>query len=86
MTFRLNEKVLFQRVADETVILEPGTGQYFTLDAVGTFMLEHIQAGLTTIEVTDKVVSTYAVEKPKAEQDLMDLIMQMQRSGLMVAV
>ena len=86
MTFRLNDKVLFQKVVDETVILEPETGQYFTLDAIGTFMLEQIQAGLTLVEVTNKVISTYDVQKPKAEQDLRNLITEMQRSGLVVAV
>lgn len=86
MTFKLKEKVLFQKVVDETVILEPETGQYFTLDAIGTFMLEQIQAGLTLVEVADKVISIYDVKKPKAEQDLKNLIAEMQRNGLVVAV
>ena len=83
-TYQLIDNVLFQKVDNETVILEPTTGQYFTLDPVGTFMIENIQLGKTVQEVIESVLTTYNAAAAEVESDLKALITNMVSQGLLV--
>lgn len=82
--YRLAQDVLFQKVAEETVILEPETGEYYTLNAVGTFMIEQLQQGSSTAEAIDLVLEKYQVDKTEVSQDLAALITQMLKQGLLI--
>lgn len=84
--YQLIENVLFQKVDNETVILEPETGQYFTLDPVGTYMVENLQLGQTFSKVIESVLSTYNTSKTEVENDLQELITNMLSQGLLVEV
>ena len=85
-TYKLIDNVLFQKVDNETVILEPETGQYFTLDPIGTFMIENLQLGLTLSQVTENILKTYKASKNEVETDLQDLINNMVSQGLLMEV
>lgn len=82
--YRLAQDVLFQKVAEETVILEPETGEYYTLNAVGTFMIEQLQQGSSTAEAIDLVLEKYQADKTEVSQDLAALITQMLKQGLLI--
>lgn len=86
VTYQLTENVLFQKVAEETVILEPETGEYYTLNAVGTFMVEQLQQGSTKANVINAVMTKYEADKTEVEQDITALITQMLKQGLITAV
>ena len=86
VTYQLAENVLFQKVAEETVILEPETGEYYTLNAVGTFMVEQLQQGSTKANVINAVMTKYEADKTEVEQDITALITQMLKQGLITAV
>ena len=62
---------------DETVILEPENGHYFTLDPIGTFMIENLQSGNNIEQVIQSVKSTYNVSAREVEKDLQALITKM---------
>jgi hypothetical protein len=83
-TYQLADNVLFQKVVDETVILEPETGEYFTLDSVGTFMIEQLQSGATFGETLDKVRASYDTNGADIEHDLSKLLSEMKLKGLMI--
>ena len=83
-TYQLANNVLFQKVVDETVILEPETGEYFTLDSVGTFMIEQLQSGATFEETLDKVRASYDTDGADIEGDLSKLLSEMKLKGLMI--
>ena len=85
-TYKLMNNVLFQKVDNETVILEPETGQYFTLDPIGTLMIENLQLGQTVEQVTENVLKTYEAPKNEVEADLQDLINNMVSQGLLMEV
>ncbi|MGV2870729.1 PqqD family protein [Colwellia sp. E150_009] len=85
VSYQLAENVLFQKVAEETVILEPNTGEYYTLNAIGTFMVELLQAGRTQAEVINTVLEKYQVEQAEVTQDLEALVTQMLNQGLIIA-
>ena len=84
--YQLAENVLFQRVADETVILEPETGEYYTLNAIGTFMVEQFQQKNTIEAVIALVLENYQAEEAEVTQDIEELLTNMLKQGLFVKV
>lgn len=76
--------MLFQKVMDETVILEPENGTYFTLDPVGTFMIKNLQLGKNIEQVIESVKSTYDVSTSEVEADLNALITNMLEQKLLI--
>lgn len=85
-TYKLAENVLFQKVAEETVILEPETGEYYTLNAIGTFMVEKFQQGDSKEKVINAVLAKYQVDESEAIQDINELISQMLKQGLFIEI
>ena len=83
-TYKLADNVLFQKVQDETVILEPETGEYFTLDGVGTFMIEQLQSGSSVADTLLAVSASYDTDGADIAADLKRLISEMQQKGLMI--
>lgn len=86
VNYQLAEDVLFQKVAEETVILEPETGEYYTLDAIGTFIVEQFQQGHSKIEVIDLVLEKYQANKAEVANDIDELLEQMLKQGLLISV
>jgi len=84
--YQIKENVLFQKVVEETVILEPNTGEYFTLDPIGTVMVEKIQDGLTFDEVVNSITDVYDVEAEEVENDLNQLISEMKDKDLLTEI
>jgi len=82
--YQLVDNVLFQKVMDETVILEPENGHYFTLDPVGTFMIENLQSGNNIEQVIQNVKNTYNVSASEVEADLQTLITKMLEQKLLI--
>ena len=82
--YQLVDNVLFQKVMDETVILEPENGNYFTLDPVGTFMIENLQSGNNIEQVIQNVKNTYNVSASEVEADLQTLITKMLEQKLLI--
>jgi hypothetical protein len=82
--YKLADNVLFQKVAEETVILEPETGEYFTLDAVGTFMIETLQSGNNITQTLLAVSDNYDTNGADITTDLSNLVEDMQQKGLLI--
>ncbi|PCI52715.1 MAG: hypothetical protein COB45_11840 [Gammaproteobacteria bacterium] len=86
VSYRLAEDVLFQKVAEETVILEPETGEYYTLNAIGTFIIEQFQQGHSKTDVIDLVLETYQADIAEVTQDIDALLTQMLKQKLFILV
>jgi len=86
VSYQLAEDVLFQKVAEETVILEPETGEYYTLNAIGTFMVEQFQQGYSKAKVIDLVLEKYHANEAEVSQDTEELLAQMLKQGLLISV
>lgn len=82
--YQLVDNVLFQKVDNETVILEPENGNYFTLDPVGTFMIENLQQGKNLEQIIESVKSTYDVSANEVEADLNELLTNMLNQKLII--
>lgn len=83
-SYQLADNVLFQKVADETVILEPNTGEYYTLNAIGTFMIELFQQGKSKADVITSVLENYQVDQAEVTEDVETLVAQMLKQGLLI--
>lgn len=81
--FKIRDGVLLQKLDDEIVLLEPDTGNYFTLDAVGAFMLERLCAGFDCNEIIQQTLTVYDALYERAQSDLNRLIEDLQREGLL---
>ena len=82
--YKLADNVLFQKVAEETVILEPETGEYFTLDAVGTFMIETLHSGQNITQTVLAVNDNYDTTGADILSDITNLVGKMKHKGLLI--
>ncbi len=82
--YKLTTSALFQEVMDEAVILDSQTGQYFTLDAVGTLMVQTLAKGQNIQQVVSAVEQHYEATEQQIKTDLLDLVAQMQEKGLLI--
>lgn len=85
-SYKLADNVLFQKVAEETVILEPETGEYYTLNAIGTFIVEQFQQGHSKADVIKVVLDRYEATEGEVEQDIDTLLTQMLKQGLFITI
>jgi hypothetical protein len=82
MPYTIKTNLLLQAVADETVILDPITGNYYTLDAVGTRMVELLQETGSIDAVVAGVVAEYESVDTIVRSDLQELLEAMAEHGL----
>lgn len=80
--YQIPEDLLLQEVQDETVILDPATGNYYTLDAVGSYMLKHYRHTADLEDTVAKVVKVYDVAPATVRRDLQRLLREMAARGL----
>jgi PqqD family protein of HPr-rel-A system len=82
MALVLKEGLLIQKVVDEVVILEPESGDYYTLNEMGALMLESLQKGLSSSDIADKLSKEFTVEASQVKQDLHQLLIDLSECGL----
>lgn len=68
--WQVSDDAVANPVGGETVILHLGNGQYFGLDAIGTWLWEGLKAGKLPSEVCDEILAAYDVERAEVERDL----------------
>lgn len=66
----------------ETVILHFDKGVYFGLNDVGTIVWNQIQSPHTVQEICDAIMREYEVSKDRCEQDLVQLLEELCKQGL----
>jgi len=76
------ESVLYREVGGESVLLDLESSRYFALDEVGTRIWMELAAHGSPRRATAEVVRRYDVEGENAERDLLDLLAQLAREGL----
>lgn len=81
-TYQLKPDLLLQKVADEMVLLEPESGEYFTLNSVGADMLELMQQGKSAPEIAQHIATDYDVPTAQVQADLDELLKQLEEANL----
>ena len=69
-------------LADETLILQLETGNYFRLNQVGTATWEFIQESHTVREIYLEILARYEVDSLRWERDLYGLLEGMREAEL----
>jgi hypothetical protein len=82
MNVVLKQGLLIQKVVDEIVLLEPESGDYYTLNEMGALMLEYVQKGQTETEVISHIQQTFNATAEEIKQDLQNLLNELQHCGL----
>lgn len=80
--FLLSDQLLVQPVGNEMVILDPETGNYFTLDAIGTRMIELFREEGQMNQTAARVAEEFDASVATIQADLEKLLQQMAAHGL----
>jgi hypothetical protein len=81
-SYHISEKAMFQEVENESVILDLDSGEYFTLDNIGTRMLQLFRDEPDTHKVAARITEEYEVDSEQAHADLIGLLDRMVSHGL----
>jgi len=78
------EQVLARQVGDETVMLDLANGTYFGLDPVGARIWQLLVEGETLEQVCDIMTGEYEVSRDDIERDVLNLVEELAKRGLIV--
>ena len=81
---RMNNDVLFQELHGEAVLLNLKSGVYFGLDAVGTRVWQLFEKHELLADIAEAIVAEFDVPEERCSTDLLALIADMEREGLVV--
>lgn len=77
-----NDDVLFQEVGGEAVLLNLGSESYFGLNEVGTRIWALLGEGNSLQDVFDILCAEYDVTPEQLQSDLLSLVDEMAKAGL----
>ena len=82
---RIATDVVMQDVAGESVLLDLRTERYYGLDEIGTAMLAAVRDGGTAQAAYEAALAGYEVDGQTLERDLLELLQELVRHGLLEA-
>ena len=80
--FSIPSSVLFTTVDEDVVLLNTRSNMYYALDEVGARFWNLLSAGRTLREAHRSLLEEYEVESNQLEQDLLELLTDLQKNGL----
>ena len=80
---RLAKDVLMQKVGDDAILLNLNTENYFTLDEVGTRIIDTLRESDSVTQAVRKLVGIYEVDESKLTSDAIHLVEECQQHGLL---
>lgn len=83
--YRLTERLAFEVIEGEAVVLSLETSEYFSLNRTGTCAWEVLAAGGTPDDAAEAVSGRFDVPVNRAASDVAQLIHQLVEAGLLVA-
>ncbi|MET9643523.1 lasso peptide biosynthesis PqqD family chaperone [Streptomyces syringium] len=84
MAVRFAKDVSTAKTDYGTVLLDQRSGQYWELNPTGTLVVQTLMDGGGETDAVDAVVAEFAVDRPRAAQDVSTLIGQLRQAGLVV--
>jgi hypothetical protein len=79
---RVNDDILFQELQGEAVVLNLKSGVYFGLDPVGTRIWQLFAVHELLSEIAETIVAEYDVTEDRSAADLLALVTDLERNGL----
>lgn len=78
----LSRNVLMQKVADEAVLLDLDSQNYFGLDPVATLIWEALSERVPLDDIIDRIVAAFEIDAGTARRDLDDFLRQLRDDEL----
>ncbi len=79
---RIPAQVLYRELGDETVLLDPESGVYYGLDAVGTRLWTLLTETPRVAAVHERLMEEFEVAPDRLWQDLTDFLAELEQKGL----
>jgi hypothetical protein len=79
---RALENVVSQRSGEATILLDVDSGEYFELSGVGADVWARCQGSDTVDEIVTHLTGDWDVERPVLEADVVELLDELDRAGL----
>lgn len=84
--YTLTDNAMYQKVLDETVILDAQTGQYFTLDVITTEIVDLLNQQKSIADVATEIFALYEAPIEVIKQDIGELVDEMLTKQLLQQV
>lgn len=82
--FRARRDVIGAQVGDDLVLLDPVSGEYFSLNATARFVWDAFQAASTAEDVTVSFAHAFLVDEGVARSDVAQVIQTLRDARLLV--
>lgn len=69
-------------ISDEGFIFDPETGNSFTVNQTGLFVIKLLKEGKSPEEVVEALTKEFEVSPEEAQRDLIDFLEQLRLNGL----
>ena len=73
-------------IGDDVVLLNQASGTFYSLGNVGARVWDILQSGTTVGDLHQTILNEYEVEPGRASADLIRLLAELERHGLIVVV
>ncbi len=88
--FCRNPQVTARRVAEETILAPIGwcgdEKVFFTLNEMGSFVWERLDGLRPLSSITEEIVASFAVQRPRAAADVLEFVDQLEQVGCVLDV
>src|SRR5262245_37424348 len=81
-----NPELVFETIEGETVIVDLGTGSYFSLVGAGSIVWTELTAGRSLDETLTRLNLEFDAAPPEIEKEVRDLLQELARENLIIAV
>ncbi|MEU1015408.1 lasso peptide biosynthesis PqqD family chaperone [Streptomyces sp. NPDC005900] len=82
MALRFGPDVCTTKTDYGTVLLDQRSGDYWELNPTGTLVVRTLLDGGGEAAAVDALVAEFDISRPRAEQDVADLVRELRESGL----
>lgn len=79
-----NPDIVWKKMGDEVVLLNPETGKYFGLNRVGSSFWSLVDGQVTVDQIIDRMLGEYNVERERIAADILELIGSLEARGLLL--
>lgn len=83
--YEIPSHVLYKTLDGEAVLVNLQSGEYFSLNPLGTQVWKALEEGKGPGEIGDKLVEKYEVSRDELDRDLADLVETLVAEGLLIS-
>jgi PqqD family protein of HPr-rel-A system len=77
--------LLFERVGDDTAVLDPATGDYTRLNATGSALWELLATPATAADLADRLAREFGLDRATAREDADRFVGMLRERGLLAS-